>query len=437
VFLEQAEAINSLTKNTNSISISKVSARRFVLGRQALWPGRRFAGRAGTSQALQAIEALQLDPLNVVARSHDIALWGRVLDYQPEYLYQAAYEEREFFDYGGGLFMYPMSELPYWRPAMERLGEHARWGTFSKEHPEVIGQVLQALRERGPLGNRDFDGNKRVVSYRGRKDTALALFALWLAGEIMIHHRKGFDRYYDLCERVVPAAHAHKASEQAAEAYFGRKTIAFWGLLREKRWAASVSDYLARKLSPQQAEMSLSALYEQNSITAVKIEGSKERWIALSSDLPLLEALEAGRIPYEWAASGPSTLEEVTFLAPLEIVSARGRAKQLFDFEYIWEVYKPVELRRWGYYTLPILYGDTLVARIDPKLERKTGTLQIKGFWLENEASAADPDFAEALGKGLARFTSFVKAGSVDVEAIQPERLRRQVEKFVFTDRPV
>ena len=414
-----------------AITISKVSARRFVLGRQALWPGRRFEGRAGTAQVLATIEALQLDPLNVIARSHDIALWGRVLDYQPEYLYQTAYEEREFFDYGGGLFMYPMAELPYWRPAMERMRAHRRWGGFTSEHPEVIGQVLQALRERGPLGNRDFEGNKRVVSYRGRKDTALALFALWLTGDVMIHHRKGFDRYYDLAERVVPAEHAWAASEQAAEAYFGRKAIAFWGLVREKRWAAGLSGYLERKISPQAAELSLAAMYEQNNITAVNVEGSKEGWIALSSDLPRLEALENGQIPPEWAALGATTREEVTFLAPLEIVSARGRAKQLFDFEYIWEVYKPVELRRWGYYTLPVLYGDNLVARIDPKLDRKTATLQIQGFWLENEASADDPDFADALGRGLARFASFVQARQVDLSALQPEKLQRHVKKFL------
>ena len=417
----------------STVSISSLSAKRFVLGRQALWPGRRFTGQTGTAQALRAIEALQLDPLNVVARSQDIALWGRILDYRPEYLYQAAYEQREFFDYGGSLYLYPMAELPYWRPAMERV-RHPRGGVFARENPELISQVLQALRERGPLGNRDFDGNARVVSYRGRKDTALALYSLWLTGEIMIHHRKGFDRYYDLRERIAPPAHIHTASEQEAEDYFGRKTIAFWGLMREKMWAGSLDGYLERKISTQAAEASLSSLYEQDVITRVKIEGSKENWIALSSDLPLLETLESGRVPSEWTALGPTTQDEVTFLAPLEIVSARGRSKQLFDFEYIWEVYKPLELRRWGYYTLPVLYGDNLVARIDPKLDRKTGTMQIKGFWLEDEASAANPDFANALGKGLARFATFVKARQVDLSALQPEKLRSHVQKFVGSD---
>jgi uncharacterized protein YcaQ len=413
------------------IVISELSARRFILGRQALWPGRRFSGLPGTSEVLRTVEALQLDPLNVVARSQDIALAGRVLDYDPEYLYQVTYQQRKFFDYGGGLYLYPMSELPFWRPTMERLRDHPRWGKYARENPAVISQVLQALRDRGPLGNRDFDGNQRVNSYRGRKDTALALFALWLAGEIMIHHRKGFDRYYDLTERIVPSEHSHSATLEQAQIFFGIKAIAFQGLLREKRWPASLSDYTDRKLSPVEAQASLSEFYEQSRIAPVMIQGSKEIWLVLGSDLPDLEALESGQIPAQWAAFGPSTLDEVTFLAPLEIVSARGRAKKLFNFDYIWEVYKPVEQRRWGYYTLPVLYGDGLVARIDLRLERKTATLQVQGFWLENEEIALDADFADALGKGLARFAGFVKARQVDMRVLQPDRLRNHIQHFV------
>ena len=141
-----------------------------------------------------------------------------------------------------------------------------------------------------------------------------------------------------------------------------------------------------RDVSPEEAKERLSVLYEKGIIAPVHIEGSKERWIVLSENLPLLETLEAGKTPPEWKPLGPTTKDEVTFLAPLEIVSARGRAKQVFDFEYIWEVYKPVEQRRWGYYVLPILYGDDLVARLDPKLDRKTMTLHVNGFWLEDDA---------------------------------------------------
>ena len=414
-----------------SIPISKTTARRFVMGKQGLWPGRRFAGVDGTATALHQMDALQLDPLNPAARSQDIALYGRVLDYRPEHLYQVAYEERGFFDYGAALFMYPMSELPYWRLHMQRRGEQPRWKDFAAEHPEAMQQVLDALRDNGPMGNRDFKGNKSMNSYRGGKDTSVALYAHWITGRVMIHHRDGFERIYDLTERVAPAEYNDAASEEESEDFFARKTVSFQGLMREKRWRVSFEYYTQRKLDTNEENERLATLYEKGLITPVQIEGSKERWIVLNEDLSQLKTLESGEIPAVWTPLGSSTQDEVTFVAPLEIVSARGRAKEVFDFEYIWEVYKPVEQRRWGYYVLPILYGDKLVARLDPKLDRKTMTLHINGFWLEEDAPVKETAFADALGKGLARFSSFVEAKRVDMDVITPKKLQSHIRDLV------
>ena len=415
----------------NPLTISSTTACRFIMGKQGLWPGRRFAGVDGTAAAMHAIDALQLDPLIAIARSQDIAMYGRVLDYRIEDIYTAAYERREFFDYGGTLFLYPMSELPYWRLHMQRRRTDLRWKTFIDEHSETIQQVKAALRDNGPLANRDFKGNKAMQSYRGGKDTSVALYALWLTGEVMIHHRNGFDRVYDLTERVLPAEFDFNAPEQEAEDFFARKAISFYGLMREKRWRANFASYIHRKVDAAEAKHQLAELYEQDVIIPIKIEGQKEPYIALKRDLPLLEELDAGRVPGTWQPLGPSTQDEVTFVAPLEIVSARGRANEMFGFEYIWEVYKPVHQRRWGYYVLPILYDDDLVARLDPKLDRKTMTLEIKGFWLEDDAPVDDPAFADALGRGLACFANFVDAKQVNVDPIAPKKLREHLKKFL------
>jgi hypothetical protein len=328
--------------------------------------------------------------------------------------------------------MYPMSELPFWRLHMRRRGEYGRWGPdFARQHAATLDYLRNELLANGPRGNRDFQGAPVSGHYRGRKDTSIALYYLWLTGEIMIHHRQGFDRYYDLRERIAPPEYNYAASEQEAEDYFARKNIALLGLMREKRWRVSFEEGRWWKVSLQEASQRLAALYEDNVIAPVQIEGSKERWIVLAEDLPLLESLEAGEIPLAWAPLSPSTQDEVTFLAPLEIVSARGRAKQVFGFDYVWEVYKPLEQRRWGYYVLPVLYGDTLVARLDPKLDRKTMTLQVNGFWLEDHAPADDPVFADALGKGLARFANFVEAKQVEISSITPKKLQNHIQKFI------
>ena len=119
---------------------------------------------------------------------------------------------------------------------------------------------------------------------------------------------------------------------------------------------------------------------------------------------------------------GPTTDDEVIFLSPLEYVSARGRAAKLFDFDYIWEIYKPQAKRVYGPYTMPILYGDRLVGRMDSRHDRKSKTLVINGLWLEDWFTAGEA-FAAALNKGLARFISFLGAEKINHSALAFEQL--------------
>jgi uncharacterized protein YcaQ len=406
-------------------SISKLTFRRFLLGQQGLWPGRRFKGLGGTAKAIHQMEGIQLDPLNIVARSQEIALYGRVLDFKLEHLYQAAYEKRGFFDYGGWLFMYPMHEFPHWRLHMKHREEQGmHYESYRHPPAELLKFVLNELRTRGPLGNRDFGGEAvRAWSYRGRKEASIALFYLWLIGEVMITNRKGFDRIYDLRERVLPSEYDYSAPVSEAEDFFSRKTIAHLGMARESTWRTSLAGFIHRDVSREESKKRVEQLIEQGVASRVRVEGSKDVYLFLNSDQPHLSDLEAGRVPKKWKPLGLSTEEEVTFLAPLEMVSARGRAKQVFDFEYLWEVYKPVHQRRWGYYTLPILYGDDLVARLDPKLDRQTNTLHILGFWLEDDAPK-DEAFANALANGLKRFGNMIGAEKYDLSGIKPAKLR-------------
>ena len=413
------------------ITISSQTARRFVLGKQGLWPGRRWKGKKGTAQAIRECEVVQLDPLNIFARSQDIVLHSRVLEYKPEYLYHAAYKDREFFDYGGWLAMCPMSNLPYYRVHMERRKHHKRVEDFFLSNPELFEQVRQELRVRGPLGNRNFKGNAVAGNYRGRKDTALALFDMWLCGELMIHHREGFERVYDFRENIAPKDYDYVASDKEAEDFFLRQNISFHGLFREAVLKPALQYDLQHTYSRADVKKLISAWLESGKLEQVRIEGGRDTYLVLAEDVPALESLEKGKVPKGWKPKETTTLEEVTFLSPLDIVSARGRAKKLFDFDYVWEVYVPAEKRRWGYYVLPILYGDDLVARIDPKLDRKTMTLEIKGFWHEADAPVKDLEFANALANGLVRFANFVGAKKIATNSIHPTGLRKQVEAML------
>jgi uncharacterized protein YcaQ len=296
---------------------------------------------------------------------------------------------------------------------------------LARDHADAIVEMRAILAARGAVSNRDFKmaTRTRTQSYRGRKDSALALYYLWRTGEVMTHHRENFERVYALTETVAPA-HLLGASDAAtADRFLIQKDVSFAGLSRLSR----ASDAFHRGVPLDEVKQLCAALLADGKIVEVQVEGWKATHYALARDAALLEELSAGRVPSAWTPLATTTTQEAIFLAPLDPVSARGRAKLLFDFDYVWEVYKPAHKRSFGYYTLPILWGDRLVARFDSKLDRTTGTLVILGFWLEDAALGKDEAFAEALACAFARFLTFLGARKLDTAAIGAPLLRRRV----------
>jgi hypothetical protein len=408
------------------LTIDIETARRFILGKQGLWPGRRWRGLKGTEKAMRAIEYLQLDPLQIITRSQDIQLHSRVLDYTPGMWETVTYKQRKFFDWGGWLAVRPMDELPHWHVVMRReRDEETRIRGMGREHAQAVDEMRSILRERGTVSNRDFQmaTRTRTQSYRGRKDSALALYYLWRIGEVMTHHRERFERVYALTETVAPKTLNYESSEEEADRFLFKKEISFAGLARLKR----VADSFFRGVPFEKSKQIVESMLADGEFIEVKVEGWKEVQFALGSDAKFLRDLSAGRVPKAWTPLETTTTEEVVFLSPLDPVSARGRARVLFDFDYIWEVYKPVHLRKFGYYTLPVLWGDRLVARFDSKLDRTTNTFIILGLWLEDKALAKEEAFAEALGCGFERFVKFLGASRLDAKAIREPLLRRRV----------
>ena len=409
------------------------TARRFILGKQGLWPGRRWRGLKGTEHAMRTMEYLQLDPLQMIARSQDISLYSRVINYKPELWENAAYNQRKFFDWGGWLAARPMDELPYWRVVMhrERDGGYGdpRLRQMAKEHAKAIVEVRAILKDRGTVGNRDFEAadRKKTQSYRGRKDSALALYYLWRIGDVMTHHRERFERVYALTENVAPKELIYEKTQDEADRFLVKKEISFGGITRIQRTGESYGrgepDRAAKKL--------LEGMLADGEIIEVKVEGWKATQYALAEDEKVISGLSAGRIPKAWKPVDTTTTEETVFLAPLDHVSARGRARELFGFDYVWEVYKPEHQRKFGYYVLPVLWGDRLVARFDSKLDRTTNTFKILGLWLEDKALGKNEAFAEALARGFARFVHFLGAEKMDAKAIPYPLLRRIAASFL------
>jgi uncharacterized protein len=418
---------------TMPIRIPIEIARRFILGKQGLWPGRRWRGLAGTDQAMRAIEHLQLDPLVVIARAHDLILHSRVIDYRQGDWATLTYEQRKFFDWGGWLAVRPMDELPYWRVLMRREIVLPHWVEFVQEHGPAIAEMRAILADRGTVSNRDFEmgARTRVDDYRGRKDSALALHYLWRIGDAMIFRRDRFERVYALTEAVAPPDLIREVDPVEADDFLRLKTVASEGLTPVR----TVGNDLRRKVPAGELAAWRAEQLERGELIEVAVEGWRASQVALAADGPALRELLSDRVPAAWAPQDTTTTEEATFLAPLDPVSARGRAKPLFDFDYVWEVYKPAALRRWGYYTLPILLGDRLVARFDSRLDRATETLVVNGFWLEDEGLGKDERFVEAFGRGMRRFMTFLDARRLDMTALPRSALRTRVTQLSKIDR--
>jgi uncharacterized protein YcaQ len=246
---------------------------------------------------------------------------------------------------------------------------------------------------------------------------------LWRTGEIMTHHRENFERVYALTEAVAPAHLVRESDEAEADRFLIKKDVSFSGLSRLNR----TQDAFFRGVPFSKIKPIRDAMFAEGELIEVQVEGWKAVQVALGSDAKLLRDLGAGRVPKAWKPLETTTTEEVVFLSPLDPVSARGRAKLLFGFDYVWEVYKPEHQRKYGYYTLPILWGDRLVARFDSKLDRTTNTFVILGLWLEDKALGKDEAFAVALARGFARFVRFLGAGKLEAKAIREPLLRRMV----------
>lgn len=408
------------------MEISRQTARRFILGRQGLWPGRRWRGLAGTERAMRAMEHLQLDPLAIMARAQDLMLHSRVIDYRPDDWARLTYEKRRFFDWGGWLAVRPMDELPYWRNLMRHERDSGRWREVEHEHHAAIVEMRAALRERGTLANRDFamSTRRRTDSYRGRKDSAVALYYLWRVGEAMVHHRERFERVYAPAEAIAPPELLEEASDAETEDFMRRKHVAFEGLTTFIGTSYTIYKQGERRAAIEWRERAI----ESGELIEVSVEGWRgPRW-ALTSDRDAIETLATGRVPRAWRPTETTTSEEATFLAPLDPVSARGRAKPLFDFEYIWEVYTPAPKRKFGYYALPVLWGDRLVARFDGRLERQSSTFAVLGLWLEDQALATDEAFIESFAAGIGRMQRFLGAEGLDPSGVPQPSIRRRLE---------
>jgi uncharacterized protein YcaQ len=412
---------------TVPLSVNAATAQRFLALRHFLAAPRSLpAGPDGVMTVLDRLGSLQFDPLEVAGRNHDLVLLSRVAGYRRDVTDDLLYGRRDLFEaYNKGLSLLPTAELPWYRISWDRARVEHEGGAFD-EHAPLVEELLGRIRTDGPLSPTDVEPRAAIDWYwRPTNQVRAILEALAEAGILAIARREGNRRVYDLAERLFPAdllairpperdQVRHKLlSRYRAHGLLGRSGSA------ELWYGAGRATVDPRHPNRPLRTTLLAELVKDGTLVPVAVEGVRAERYLLRTELGLLE--QADR---EVAAGVPPGGVEpgVAFLAPLDpLVWDRDLLRSLYGFDYVWEVYVPAAKRRWGYYVLPLLYGDRLVGRIEPRIERRTRTLRVLDLWWQ---PGFDPlaagGFSGALAEALQAHRDFA-----DLERIALPRTAR------------
>ncbi len=391
-------------------TISRDTARAMAIAATGLSQRPAQPTKAHVWATLERLAIIQIDTIHVVARSPYLVLWSRLGDYEPAWFDELHYPDGRIFEYWAHAASFlPIHLWPLLRPAMLRYHEWG-WGRaveWMRENAAALEHVLTEIRAQGPLRSADFkDENHSSSGWWNWKPAKQALDMLWSSGQLMIKRRINFQRVYELTERMLPDWDDAQAPDYAeAQAQLSMIALKAMGLAT----ARQLADYF-RQPRTGMAER-LERWVTDGAALRINVEG----W----DDPAYVHPDHA-----EWLHAGPPTPQLTTLLSPFDnLIWDRERTAALWDFDYKIECYTPAAKRRYGYFSLPILWRDQLVGRIDAKAERKSGIMRIFAAHLEPDV-ALSADLIDDLKPMLRDFARWHGTPELVIEQSDPPELR-------------
>jgi uncharacterized protein len=369
------------------------------VARHFLTPARSLdGGLASVLEVIRKLGSIQFDPIAVAGRNHDLMLHARVAGYEPAWC-EALYERREIFETTNkALSFIPADEFPWYRVNAGRKGPRFHAAALA-DNAAVAERVLERIRADGPLSSADFQAESgKTKDWFGMPENAVrsVLEAYTVAGEIGLARRDGNTRYYDVIERLLPAellAQEVPEREQLRHKQLSRHRA--HGLLG----AGGAGGTFARIADPNVRKELHIELVESGALMQVEIEGLRGKRFVVAEEIAALE-------------EAPEPPSSVAFIAPFDsLLWDTALLSKLFDFEFVWEGFFKPEKRRWGYYVLPILFGDRFVGRIEPRIDREGSRVEVVGLWWEEGFVPRRADgFVEAMRDALGAYRRFAGA---------------------------
>ena len=387
---------------------TNLQARRFLLLKHGLSGDYKFTGTCGVYEYVRQTGCIQYDPIDVCGKNSELVFFSRVKNFTKDMLENQLYSERTLVDYPDkNLSIIPVGDWPYF----ERYREAARKN--AEKYPEMQSlteTVRKHIEERGAVCSDDIklDGGFRwhsAIHWSGGGNLSRSVLEqMYSTGDLVIHHKKGSRKYYDLSEK-------HISSEilRAPEPFPNDFDHMKWRVLRRISAVGLLWNHLSDAwlniwdLNTETRLKIFEELIAENKIIPVEVEGLRDPLYCRSEDEALIEIV----LRKTGAENSANKKPRCEFIAPLDcFMWDRKIIKKLFGFDYRWEIYYPAAQRKYGYYVLPVLYGDDLIGRIEAVADKKTKTLVVKNIWYEDGAKRTKK-MSNAVEQSIKRFAVF------------------------------
>jgi uncharacterized protein len=406
------------------VRVTAEAARGFLVARHFLAPARSIAGGPdAVLEFLRRFGSIQYDPIAVAGRSHDLVLHARVADYESAWC-ELLYQRREIFEaVNKGLSFVLTTDYPWFRGTQSR---NAR--RVLAENAEAAERVLERVRTDGPLSALDFERQHgATVDWFGVRTNVVraVLEAYTVTGVLGLARRDGSRRYYDVIERLLPRDVLERdvpLRDQLRHKMLSRYRA--HGLLGASSGGDVFGGLGPAKPDPRYPEYPgrttlREGLIEEGELVPVEVEGVRGTRFVLRDEVDVVAA------PSEPPPS-------VAFLSPFDpLIWDRALLGSLFEFDYVWDLFHPPAKRRYGWYVLPILFRDRFVGRIEPRIDRDSGSVQVLGLWWEDGFAPRRTDgFVDAMKSALRAYLGFADASRLEWA---PDL---RTEKRLFLSRP-